>query len=67
MTDARIARMTGAFSLAVVCLSWAQFPLWLVGSPPSVYDGNAFAQHLFTIRNVALTRILLDQGICWLT
>ena len=61
MTDTRIARVTGAFGLAVVCLSWAQFPLWLVGNPPSVYDGDAFAQHLFSIRNVALTRILMDQ------
>jgi hypothetical protein len=36
MTDARIARIRGVFGLAVVCLTWAQFPLWLVGSPPSV-------------------------------
>ena len=63
MNDRTIARITGAFGLACVGLSFGQFPLWLVGSPPSVYDGRAFAQHLFTIKNVAFTRILMDQGI----
>lgn len=63
MTDTSIARTTGVCSLAVVGLSWAQFPLWLVGDPPSVYDGDAFARHLFNIQNVAFTRILMDQGI----
>ena len=28
-----------------------------------VYDGRAFTQHLFDIKNVAFTRILMDQGI----
>ena len=63
MNDASIARITGACGLICVGLSWAQFPLWLVGSPPSVYDGGAFARHLFDIRHVALVRVLLDQGI----
>jgi hypothetical protein len=31
-------------------------------SPPSVYDGAAFGQHLLSIKNIAFTRILLDQG-----
>jgi len=44
---------TGAFGLAVVVLTWAQFPLWLIGQAPSVYDGAAFGQHLFAIKNVA--------------
>jgi len=63
MNDPTIARITGAFGLTCVVLTFGQFPLWLVGSPPSVYDGRAFAQHLFAIKNVALTRILMDQGI----
>ena len=63
MTDLKMAHRTGAFGLAVVALTWAQFPLWLVGAAPSVYDGAAFGHHLLTIRNVAFTRILLDQGI----
>lgn len=63
MTDLKIVHRTGAFGLAVVVLTWAQFPLWLVGHAPSVYDGAAFGQHLFVIKNVAFTRILLDQGI----
>lgn len=63
MTQARLTRVVGWFALGPVVLTWAQFPLWMVGSPPSVYDGASFATHLFEIRNVALTRILLDQGI----
>ena len=63
MTDSSIARTTGVCALAVVALTWAQFPLWMIGSPASVYDGQAFGEHLFNIRNVAFTRILLDQGI----
>ena len=63
MNDASIARTTGVSALACVALSWGQLPLWLVGNMPSVYDGNAFAQHLSDIRYVAFTRILLDQGI----
>jgi hypothetical protein len=63
MTDVKMAHRTGAFGLAVVVLTWAQFPLWLVGAAPSVYDGAAFGQHLLTIKNIAFTRILLDQGI----
>jgi hypothetical protein len=35
-----------------------------VGTSPSVYVGAAFGEHLFTIKNIAFTRILLDQGIC---
>jgi hypothetical protein len=63
MTDSSIARTTGVCALACVALTWAQFPLWMIGSPASVYDGQAFGEHLFNIRNVAFTRILLDQGI----
>jgi hypothetical protein len=63
MKGVTIARITGAFGLACVALTFGQFPLWLVGSPPSVYDGRGFAQHLFAIKNVAFTRILMDQGI----
>ena len=46
-----------------VALTWAQFPLWTIGNPASVYDGRAFSEHLFNIHNVAFTRILMDQGI----
>jgi hypothetical protein len=63
MSDARIARITGTFGLACVALTFGQFPLWMVGNPPSMYDGQALAQHLFDIRHIALTRILMDQGI----
>jgi len=48
--------------VAAVVLWLSQFPLYMMGSPPSVYDGAAFGQHLFSIKNVAFTRILLDQG-----
>lgn len=63
MTDRGLARLTGLCGLAVVALSWGQFPLWMVGDPPSPYDGDALARHLFKISNIALTRVLFDQGI----
>ncbi len=63
MNNLRVLHLTGAFGLTVVILTWIQFPLWMVGQAPSVYDGAAFGQHLLAIKNVALTRILLDQGI----
>lgn len=56
-------RLTGVSGIACVVLTWAQFPLWMIGDPPSVYDGAAFARHLFSIKNVVFTRILLDLGI----
>jgi hypothetical protein len=42
MNDVRIARITGAFGLACVALTFGQFPLWTIGSAPSVYDGPGF-------------------------
>jgi len=62
MNDVRIARITGAFGIACVTLSLGQFPLWL-GDSPSMYDGSEFAGHLYAIKNIAFTRILMDQGI----
>ena len=63
MDELRMSHWTGAFGLAVVVLSLSQFPLYMMGSPPSVYDGAAFGQHLFSIKTIAFTRILLDQGV----
>lgn len=63
MSDFKIARVTGLCALGCVALTWAQFPLWTVGAAPPVYDGSGFARHLFDIQHIALTRILLDQGI----
>jgi hypothetical protein len=63
MNDLKVSRWTGAFGLACVVLWLSQFPLYMTGNPPSVYDGTAFGQHLFAIKNVALTRVLLDQGV----
>jgi len=63
MTESRIARVTGIGALACVALSWLQFPLWIIGEPPPMYDGEGFARHLFDIRTVALLRVLMDQGI----
>ena len=63
MSDMKIARITGLSGIVCVALTFGQFPLWLIGNPPSIYDGRGFAQHLFDIKNVALTRILMDQGI----
>jgi hypothetical protein len=63
MNDLRVFHWTGAFGVAAVVFWLSQFPLYMMGSPPSIYDGAAFGQHLFSIRNIALTRILLDQGV----
>jgi hypothetical protein len=63
MNNSNVWRWTGVFGLAVVALGLAQFPLYSTGTPPSVYDGAAFGQHLFTIQNVVFTRILLDMGL----
>ena len=63
MTETRVARVTGIGALACVALSWLQFPLWVIGDPPSMYDGAGFARHLFDIRTMALLRVLMDQGI----
>src|SRR5437667_5954608 len=38
MDDLKIARITGVCGLTCVALTGGQFPLWLVGSSPSVYD-----------------------------
>jgi hypothetical protein len=62
MTDANVSRLTGWCGLATVALWLGQFPLWtMIGSVPPVYDGEAFAEHLLSIKNVAFTRILMDQ------
>lgn len=53
MTDRSIARATGVFGLACVVLSWAQFPLWVIGGAPSFYDRDALARHLYDIRATA--------------
>lgn len=63
MNNSKVFHWTGAFGLAAVVLWLSQFPLHMLGSPPSVYDGAAFGQHLISIKNIAFTRILLDQGV----
>ncbi len=63
MTETSIARVTGLCGLACVVLTWAQFPLWVIGGAPSVYDQEALARHLLDIRTTAFIRILMDQGI----
>ena len=63
MTDSSITRITGMFGVACVLLSWAQFPLWVIGGAPPFYDSEALAQHLYDIRTTAFIRILMDQGI----
>lgn len=62
-TEPDMRRWTGAFGLALLALWLSQFPLYMMGSPPSVYDGAAFGQHLLSIKDIAFTRILLDQGV----
>ena len=61
MTDFRMIHRTGMFGLAVVVLTWAQFPLWLIGAAPSVYDGAAFGRHLLAIKNVLQAERVLQE------
>lgn len=57
-------RWTGVFALAVVVDTWVQFPLYsMVGTPPPAYNGAAFAEHLYAIRTVAFTRVILDLAL----
>lgn len=63
MSDFAIRRWTGAFGLATVALWLAQFPLYMAGPAPSVYDGGGYGAHLRAISTIAFTRILLDQGV----
>jgi hypothetical protein len=56
-------RMTGVAALAVVVFSWGQFPMWMIGDPPSPYDGAGLGRHLSSIRNIVFTRILFDLCI----
>ena len=51
------------FGVACVLLSWAQFPLWVIGGAPPFYNSEALARHLYNIRTTAVIRILMDQGI----
>jgi hypothetical protein len=63
MDNLRVARWTGIFGLAAIGFWLSQFPLYMTGNPPPVYDGFATSQHLRAIRTIAFTRILLDQGV----
>jgi hypothetical protein len=63
LSDLKVFRWTGAFGLATVVFWLSQFPLYMVGNAPSVYDGVATSQHLKSISTIAFTRILLDQGV----
>ena len=63
MTDSSIARITGMFGVACVLLSWAQFPLWVIGGVPTDFDREALARHLSDIRTTAFIRILMDKAI----
>ncbi len=50
MTDSSIARITGMFGVACVLLSWAQFPLWVIGGAPPFYDSEAWRGTCMTSR-----------------
>jgi uncharacterized membrane protein YeaQ/YmgE (transglycosylase-associated protein family) len=57
----KVYKGTGICGLGMVLFSWSQFPLYTVDAgPASLYDGAASAKQLFSIRNIAFTRILLD-------
>ena len=53
LSDVKVFHCMGAFGLACVVLWLSQFPQYMTGNPPSVYDGTAFGQHLFARPAVA--------------
>jgi hypothetical protein len=63
MSEMAFIRLAGASALACVVLWLAQFPLYLVGNPPNLSNAAAHAQYLASIKSIAFTRILLDQGV----
>ena len=63
MSDLKVFRWTGAFWLATVVFAVNQFSPYMVGNASSVYDALGTSQHLTSISTIALTRILLDQGV----
>ena len=64
MNDLKVFRWTGAFGVAVVVLGLIEFPLWFAGSPPPpINDAVAHSQFLARIKDIALTRVLIDMGI----
>lgn len=62
MVERRVARVTGFAALACVALTWLQFPLWVIGGVPSMYDGAGYARHLFDFHLTALLRVLMDHA-----
>ena len=63
MSEARMWRLTGAFALVSVAVWLSIFPLYVLQSPVSVYDGAATAKELFRIQDVVFTRILLGMAL----
>jgi len=56
-------RRTGVFGLAVVALSWAQFPLYSMTGVPPAYNGTALAESFHASSTIVFIRILLDLGL----
>ena len=56
-------RWTDVFGLSVVAITWAEFPLWVIGGSPPAYNGAAAAVELLHHSTIAFTRILMDLGI----
>lgn len=63
MNDLKVFHWTGAFGVAVFVLVLLEFPLWMVGSAPPFNDAVAHSQYMTKIKDVALTRVLLDMCI----
>lgn len=62
MNDLKVAHRTGILGLLCIVFWLSQFPLYMMADPNvSIYDGAASAKDLYALRNIAFTRILLDQ------
>jgi hypothetical protein len=61
MHDEKVYRWTGAFGVAVFVLVLLEFPLWMVGNAPPFNDTVAHSQYIAKIKDIVLTRVLLDM------
>ena len=63
MNDLKVFRWTGAFGVTVFVLVLMECPLWGVGNAPHINEAAAYSQYMAKIKDVALTRVLLDMCI----
>ena len=64
MSNLKVFRRTGMFGLVFVVFWLSQFPLYMMDTGSSVYDGAAFGQHLFAILFISILVIAKTFALC---